>query len=157
MSRALVRCRNRELRRRRHSNSRRMLLRVLDLRPRGAAAGRYRYVDALRYVFGSECEGRKTSRPKTNLACHWRRNARMKARHTRYLMPVAELAQYLNVSRGYVVKLLPMHVFGPVVVVGGRRHVLRAKAEEYVRMRKRIARSALRELTRVSQDARMYP
>ncbi|MPW18932.1 helix-turn-helix domain-containing protein [Paraburkholderia sp. CNPSo 3157] len=73
-------------------------------------------------------------------------------------MSVTEVAQLLNVSRGYVVrKLLRKHVLRPVVVVGGRRYVPRIKAKAYSRKRKRIARRALRELSRVSQEAGVYP
>ncbi|EIN00410.1 hypothetical protein WQE_15306 [Paraburkholderia hospita] len=72
-------------------------------------------------------------------------------------MAVAEVAQLLNVTRGYVVEtLLRKRVLQPVFVIGGRRYVLRSKAEAYYRKRTRIARRALRELTRVSQEAAVY-
>jgi excisionase family DNA binding protein len=72
-------------------------------------------------------------------------------------MSIAELAQFLNVSRSYVVrKLLRKHVLRPVYVFGGRRYVLRSKAYAYRVKRQRIARRALRELARVSQEARLY-
>src|ERR1700752_2573255 len=63
------------------------------------------------------------------------RNARrwtalVQGQHKINLMSVAELAQLLNVSRGYVVReLLCKHVLRSVIVVGGRRYVLRSKAE----------------------------
>lgn len=70
------------------------------------------------------------------------------------LMSVAELARLFNVSCNYVVrKLLRKHVLRPVVAVGGRRYVLRSKAEAYCRKRRRITRKALREL---AQDAALY-
>jgi hypothetical protein len=76
---------------------------------------------------------------------------------TRNLMSVADVAQFLNVSRSYVVRrLLRKHVFRPVLVLCGRRYVLRSKAEAYCRKRRRIARKALRELARVSQEAGLY-
>lgn len=53
----------------------------------------------------------------------------MQGQRKRNLMSVDELAQFLNVSRGYVErKLLRKHVPRPVIVVGGRRYVLRAKS-----------------------------
>jgi len=81
----------------------------------------------------------------------------MAAASAHELMSVAELAQLLNVSRAYVVRvLLCKHAFRPVVMVGGRRYVLRAKAEAYHLKRQKIARRALRELSRTSQEAGLY-
>ncbi|SIT39472.1 conserved hypothetical protein [Paraburkholderia piptadeniae] len=81
----------------------------------------------------------------------------MQGQCKRNLMSVAEVARLLNVSSGYVMrKLLRKHILRPVIVVGGRRYVLRAKAEAYCRKRKRIAHRALRELARVSQAAGLY-
>lgn len=75
----------------------------------------------------------------------------------RHLMSVAELALLLFVSKTYVSKkLLRKHPSRPVPVRRGRVSVLRAKAEAYRRKRQRIARGALRELARVSQEARLY-
>ncbi|MFL9898961.1 hypothetical protein PQR71_12490 [Paraburkholderia fungorum] len=75
----------------------------------------------------------------------------------RLLTSVAELARLLFVSRVYVLKkLLRKHTLRPVIVRRGRKFVLRAKAEAYRRKRRRIARRALRELARVSQDVGMY-
>jgi excisionase family DNA binding protein len=75
----------------------------------------------------------------------------------RDLMSVTELAKLLFVSKTYVhKKLLRKHTLRPVRVRRGRRFVLRAKAEAYRRKRQRIARGALRELARVSQEARLY-
>ncbi|BCF95896.1 hypothetical protein PPGU19_004650 [Paraburkholderia sp. PGU19] len=75
----------------------------------------------------------------------------------RDLMSVAEVAQLLFVSRGYVRnRLLRKHVLRPVVLVRGRKFVVRAKAEAYRRKRQRIARRALRELARISQGVRLY-
>ncbi|WP_079481984.1 helix-turn-helix domain-containing protein [Paraburkholderia hospita] len=75
----------------------------------------------------------------------------------RNLMSVDEVAQLLNVTRGYVVRrLLRKHVLRPVFIIGGRRYVLRAKAEAYYRKRRRIARRALRELADVCQEAGLY-
>jgi hypothetical protein len=75
----------------------------------------------------------------------------------RELMSVAEVAQLLNVTPGYVVhKLLRTHVLRPVFRIRGRRYVLRSTAEAYYRRRRRIARRALRELGRVQQDAGVY-
>lgn len=74
------------------------------------------------------------------------------------LMTIAEFAQFLNVSRGYVVRrLLRKHASRPVILRRGRKFVLRAKAETYRRKRQRIARRALRELARVSQEAGLHP
>ena len=75
----------------------------------------------------------------------------------RDLMSVAELARLLFVSRVYVVKkLLRKHTLRPVSVRRGRKFVLRAKAEAYRRKRQRIARRALRELARTSQEVGLY-
>ncbi|MHB9839716.1 hypothetical protein Q8F57_033385 [Paraburkholderia terrae] len=75
----------------------------------------------------------------------------------RDLMSVVEVAQLLFVSRVYVrKKLLRKHVLRPVVVVRGRKFVLRAKAEAYRRKRQRIACRALRELARISQEVGLY-
>ncbi|SEK07259.1 MerR family transcriptional regulator [Paraburkholderia diazotrophica] len=82
----------------------------------------------------------------------------MQRQGNRELMSIDEFAQLLNVTHGYVVRrLLRKHVLRPVIVVGGQRYVLRPKAEAYSRKRKRIARRALRELARVSQEAGLYP
>lgn len=77
--------------------------------------------------------------------------------NARDLMSVAELARLLFVSRAYVVKkLLRKHILRPVTVRRGRKFVLRAKAEAYRRKRQRIARRALRELARISQEVGLY-
>ena len=77
--------------------------------------------------------------------------------NARDLMSVAELARLLFVSRVYVVKkLLRKHILRPVTVRRGRKFVLRAKAEAYRRKRQRIARRALRELARISQEVGLY-
>ena len=56
----------------------------------------------------------------------------MQGRRERHLMSVAEVAQFLNLSRGYVVrKLLCKHVLRPVVVISGRMCALCAKEEAY--------------------------
>jgi hypothetical protein len=73
-------------------------------------------------------------------------------------MSVAEFAQLLNVSNEYATRILiRKRLFRPIVVVGGRRYVLRSKAKAYHRKRKKIARRALRQLARLSQEGRMYP
>ena len=73
------------------------------------------------------------------------------------LMSVTELARLLFVSKHYVRKrLLRKHILRPVTVRRGRKYVSRAKAEAYYRKRRRIARRALRELARVSQEAGLY-
>jgi hypothetical protein len=75
----------------------------------------------------------------------------------RRLMSVAELAQLLFVSKKYVSKkLLRKHTLRPVVLRRGRKYVLREKAEAYRRKRQRIARRALRELARISQEGGLY-
>ncbi|WP_223961412.1 hypothetical protein [Paraburkholderia sabiae] len=84
----------------------------------------------------------------------WQRTALRQSRHAGEFMAVAEIARLLNVSRGYVVeKLLHSHVLGPVVILGGQRYVLRSKVGAYHRKRQTIARRALRELGRVTQEA----
>jgi hypothetical protein len=73
------------------------------------------------------------------------------------LMSVAEVAQALNVTRGYVVgRLLREDALGPVFVMHGCRYVLRAKVEAYRHRRRRVAGKALRELARESQEAALY-
>ncbi|MFM0502968.1 hypothetical protein [Paraburkholderia caffeinilytica] len=73
------------------------------------------------------------------------------------LMSIAELARLLFVSRVYVVKkLLRKHTLRPVTVRRGRRFVPRTKAEAYRRKPQRIARRALRELARISQEVGLY-
>jgi excisionase family DNA binding protein len=75
----------------------------------------------------------------------------------RDLMSVAELAKLLFVSKTYVrKKLLRKHTLRPVTVRRGRKFVLRAKADAYRRKRQRIARRALRELARTSQEVGLY-
>jgi DNA-binding transcriptional regulator YhcF (GntR family) len=75
----------------------------------------------------------------------------------RDLMSVAELAKLLFVSKTYVrKKLLRKHTLRPVTVRRGRKLVLRAKADAYRRKRQRIARRALRELARTSQEVGLY-
>ncbi|MEM5366431.1 hypothetical protein V4C53_10340 [Paraburkholderia azotifigens] len=69
-------------------------------------------------------------------------------------MSVAELATLLNVTPAYVVRrLLRRAIFRPILVVGGRRYILRTKALAYHRKRRRIARDALRELGQFSGEA----
>jgi excisionase family DNA binding protein len=81
----------------------------------------------------------------------------VKKQRARELMTVAEVAQLLNVTRGYIMQtLLRKHVMQPVFVIGGRRYVLRSKAEAYYVKRRRIARRALRQLARVSQEAAVH-
>jgi hypothetical protein len=76
---------------------------------------------------------------------------------SRDLMSVAELARLLFVSPVFVCKkLLRKHTLRPVSVRRGRKFVLRAKAEAYRRKRQRIARRALRELARTSQEVGLY-
>ncbi|REG60760.1 hypothetical protein B0G80_3571 [Paraburkholderia sp. BL6669N2] len=73
------------------------------------------------------------------------------------LMSIAELARLLFVSRVYVVKkLLRKHTLRPVIVRRGHKYVFREKAEAYRRKRQRIARRALRELARISQEVGLY-
>jgi hypothetical protein len=68
-----------------------------------------------------------------------------------------ELAKLLFVSKTYVrKKLLRKHTLRPVTVRRGRKFVLRAKADAYRRKRQRIARRALRELARTSQEVGLY-
>jgi hypothetical protein len=77
--------------------------------------------------------------------------------NARDLMSVAELAKLLFVSKTYVrKKLLRKHILRPVTVRRGRKFVLRAKAEAYRRKRQRIARRALGELARISQEVGLY-
>jgi hypothetical protein len=72
-------------------------------------------------------------------------------------MSVAELAALLFVSKKYVCKkLLRKHTLRPVVLRRGRKYVLRERAEAYRRKRQRIARRALRELARISQEVGLY-
>ncbi len=81
----------------------------------------------------------------------------MQGQHNRDLTSVAEFAQLMNVSHRYVVRnFLRKHVLRPLVVIGGRRYVLRVKAEAYCRKRNRIARKALQDLARASQEAGLY-
>lgn len=75
----------------------------------------------------------------------------------RGLMSVADVAQALNVTRGYVVgRLLREDALGPVFIRRGRRYILRAKVEAYRRKRRRVAGRALRELAHESQEAGLY-
>lgn len=81
----------------------------------------------------------------------------MIAADDRFLMSVAELARLLFVSPVFVrKKLLRKHTLRPVTVRRGRKFVLRAKADAYRRKRQRIARRALRELARTSQEVGLY-
>ena len=73
------------------------------------------------------------------------------------LLSVTELARLLFVSPGYVrKKLLRKHILRPVIVRRGRKHVYRVKAERYRRKRRRIAKRALHELARLSQEVGLY-
>ncbi|WP_143810939.1 hypothetical protein [Paraburkholderia piptadeniae] len=71
-------------------------------------------------------------------------------------MTVAEVARLLNVSRCYVTRLMHESRLGEVIAVDGKKHVLRANAEAYHRDRQRIGNTALREMTRVQQEAGAY-
>jgi excisionase family DNA binding protein len=81
----------------------------------------------------------------------------MEAADKRDLLSVAEVAKRLHLSPVYVVrKLLHTRALGPVFVVRGRRYFLRAQVEAYRRKRRRIARRALSEIARISQEAGLY-
>lgn len=70
------------------------------------------------------------------------------------LISVAEVASLLDVSQRYVREvLMRKHILRPVTVPFGKKYVFRARAEAYLRKRRRIARKALRGLIRISQRA----
>ena len=71
-----------------------------------------------------------------------------------HLMTVAEVARLLKVSRGDVTRLMHESRLGEVIAVDDKKHVLRANAEAYHWDRRRIGNTALREMTRVQQEAR---
>jgi excisionase family DNA binding protein len=71
-------------------------------------------------------------------------------------MSIDELAWRLNVTRNYALRLLRAHAIRPVRIVRGSRYVLRVSAQAYRRKQRARARTALRELGRVSQDVHLY-